>query len=59
MIVKSGKNIIGFDLCEVGDSADGWDANVGARVFTNSVVPYLLAKEKSNTDKELLSSSSF
>ena len=33
MIVKSGKNIIGFDLCEVGDSAEGWDANVGSRVL--------------------------
>ncbi|MGE4444796.1 MAG: arginase family protein, partial [Candidatus Altimarinota bacterium] len=33
MIVKSGKNIIGFDLCEVGDSADSWDANVGSRVL--------------------------
>ncbi|XPS40664.1 hypothetical protein ACN2C3_03125 [Aliarcobacter butzleri] len=33
MIVKAGKNIIGFDLCEVGDSADGWDANVGSRVL--------------------------
>ena len=33
MVVKAGKNIIGFDLCEVGDSADGWDANVGSRVL--------------------------
>lgn len=33
MIVKSGRNIIGFDLCEVGNSPDGWDANVGARVL--------------------------
>lgn len=33
MVVKSGKNIIGFDLCEVGDSEDGWDANVGSRVL--------------------------
>ena len=33
MIVKTGRRIIGFDLCEVGDSADGWDANVGARVL--------------------------
>ncbi len=33
MIVKSGKKIIGFDLCEVGDSEDGWDANVGSRVL--------------------------
>ena len=23
----------GFDLCEVGDSKDGWDANVGSRVL--------------------------
>jgi agmatinase len=33
MVVKSGRNIIGFDLCEVGDSVDGWDANVGSRVL--------------------------
>ncbi len=33
MIVKSGRKIIGFDLCEVGISEDGWDENVGARVL--------------------------
>ncbi|RBQ28994.1 agmatinase family protein [Aliarcobacter vitoriensis] len=33
MVVKSGRNIIGFDLCEVGDSENGWDANVGSRVL--------------------------
>ncbi len=33
MVVKSGRNIIGFDLCEVGDNPNGWDANVGARVL--------------------------
>ena len=33
MIVKSGKKIIGFDLCEVGTSNDGFDENVGARVL--------------------------
>lgn len=33
MVVKSGRKIIGFDLCEVGDSVDGWDANVGSRVL--------------------------
>ncbi|AXK48311.1 arginase [Aliarcobacter trophiarum LMG 25534] len=33
MIVKSGKKIIGFDLCEVGDNE--WDLNVGARVLYN------------------------
>lgn len=30
-IVQSGREIIGFDLCEVG-SASEWDGNVGARV---------------------------
>jgi agmatinase len=29
-LVKSGRKIIGFDLCEVGDAE--WDGNVGARI---------------------------
>lgn len=29
----SGKEIIGFDLCEVAPGSDGWDGNVGARVL--------------------------
>ncbi|GJM63522.1 agmatinase family protein [Persicobacter diffluens] len=33
LVVKAGKTIIGFDLCEVGESDDEWDANVGARVL--------------------------
>ncbi len=32
-IVKSGKKIIGFDLCEVAPGDDQWDANVGARTL--------------------------
>lgn len=32
-LVKSGKNIVGFDLCEVTPGDDEWDANVGARVL--------------------------
>ncbi len=32
-IVKSGKKIIGFDLCEVAPGNDEWDANVGARTL--------------------------
>lgn len=32
-IVKSGKKIIGFDLCEVAPGGDEWDANVGARTL--------------------------
>lgn len=31
-VVKSGKKIIGFDLCEVGGQEE-WDGNVGARVL--------------------------
>jgi len=31
MLIKSGRKIIGFDLCEVGN--DEWDANVGARLL--------------------------
>jgi len=33
MIKKSGRKIIGFDLCEVAPGEDEWDANVGARVL--------------------------
>ncbi len=33
LMVKNGKNIIGFDLCEVAPGADEWDGNVGARIL--------------------------
>ncbi len=32
-IIKSGRHLIGFDLNEVGISANEWDENVGARVL--------------------------
>lgn len=34
-IVRSGRRLVGFDLCEVAPGSDGseWDANVGARVL--------------------------
>ncbi len=32
-VVKSGRKIIGFDLCEVAPGAGEWDANVGARML--------------------------
>lgn len=32
-LVDSGKQIISFDLCEVGTSTNEWDANVGARLL--------------------------
>jgi len=33
LLKKSGKQIIGFDLCEVSPGADDWDGNVGARLL--------------------------
>ena len=33
MLKISGKEIIGFDLCEVAPGPDDWDGNVGARVL--------------------------
>ena len=32
-VVKSGRKIIGFDLCEVAPGSTEWDANVGARML--------------------------
>jgi agmatinase len=32
-VIQSGKQLVGFDLCEVGISSDEWDENVGARVL--------------------------
>ncbi len=32
-ILESGRNLIGFDLCETGVSSNEWDENVGARVL--------------------------
>ncbi|MEZ5056088.1 MAG: agmatinase family protein [Saprospiraceae bacterium] len=32
-LVKSGRKIIGFDLCETGGMGHEWDGNVGARVL--------------------------
>lgn len=33
LVHKSGRRIVGFDLCEVAPGRDEWDANVGARVL--------------------------
>ena len=32
-MIKSGRKLIGFDLCEVGVGETDWDANVGARIL--------------------------
>ena len=33
MLVKSGRKIVGFDLCEVAPGNDDWDGNVGTRML--------------------------
>lgn len=43
-LVKSGREIIGFDLCEVASGGDDWDANVGARVLWGLVVATELSR---------------
>ena len=37
-LVDSGREIIGFDLCEVSNGKTDWDANVGARALWSLVV---------------------
>jgi agmatinase len=37
-LVDSGREIIGFDLCEVSNGENDWDANVGARALWSLVV---------------------
>lgn len=32
-IIKSGRKLIGFDLCEIGVDEKEWDSNVGARIL--------------------------
>jgi len=46
LVVKSGRNIIGFDLCEVGTSKNGWDENVGARILYQLCGALLASNEK-------------
>ena len=37
-LVRSGREIIGFDLCEVANGGNDWNANVGARALWSLVV---------------------
>jgi agmatinase len=46
MVVKSGRNIIGFDLCEVGVSKNDWDENVGARILYQLSAALLASQNK-------------
>lgn len=46
MVVKSGRTIIGFDLCEVGVSKNDWDENVGARILYQLSAALLASQNK-------------
>jgi len=43
-LVNSGREIIGFDLCEVANGNDDWNANVGARALWGLVVATEMAR---------------
>jgi agmatinase len=42
-ILRSGRQIVGFDICEVGDAE--WDGNVGARIFYKLATLFLSDRE--------------
>lgn len=42
-LVESGRQIIGFDLCEVAGLPNEWDGNVGARVAYNLAIAALVS----------------
>jgi len=45
-VVRSGRRIVGFDLCEVAPGPDGdWDANVGARLLYKLIGYALLSRQ--------------
>ena len=48
-LVDNGKNILGFDLCEVAGKGNEWDGNVGARVCYKLAGQLLRCTQ--NTDK--------
>lgn len=45
-LAKSGKKMIGFDLCEVAPGANAWDGNVGARILYNLAIAMIGSQEK-------------
>lgn len=50
-VVKSGRTIIGFDLCEVSPGKKGdWDANVGARVLYRLANQAWLSQQSKSND---------
>lgn len=49
LLVKSGREIIGFDLSEVGTSKNGWDENVGSRILYQLCGALLASQELIDT----------
>lgn len=45
-LIRNGKRIVGFDLCEVAAGDDDWDANVGARLLYKMIGFALLSQQK-------------
>lgn len=45
-LVRSGRTIVGLDLCEVAPGESEWDANVGARLLYKMIGFSLLSREK-------------
>jgi agmatinase len=45
-VVRSGRRIVGFDLCEVAAGDTEWDANVGARLLYKMIGYALLSQQK-------------
>ena len=51
-IVESGKNIIGFDICEVNSIKDNeWDCNVAARLLYKTIGMMVKSNQSFNNDK--------
>lgn len=46
-VVRSGRQIVGFDLCEVSPGETEWDANVGARLLYKMIGFALLSRSSS------------
>jgi agmatinase len=50
-LAKSGKQIIGFDLCEVSNGNHGeWDANVGARALWSIVIATEVSRRQTSAE---------
>ena len=45
-IIRSGRRLIGFDLCEVGVDEKEWDSNVGARILWKLCNLLVLSKDQ-------------